>query len=160
MMEFLAPPLGARLMMATSLYTALISGLSLSFLGIFVLLWLPETLEFQSSTETLTAEDTASMQDSPTDDSSSTPPTKGFIQSFRDSVHDSLKPLGSMAKLIANDRNVLLSLPVFLVSRFSRQLMAVLLQYGSKRLGWTLASVCMFLLTDLWISFLWINLTD
>lgn len=141
MVELLAPPLGAFILTRTTLYNALISGLVLEFSGLLVLLIIPETLTLEPPVEGVGefgSHRSTTFQD---DSSTHIPPSKGNLKRLQESPKHAIKRLRSIKDLVLTDRNIYLALPAFLVNRLPRQIMAVLLQYASKRLGWTLAKV-------------------
>ena len=130
-------------MTVASVYNTLIIGFTIEFCGFLTLLAVPETLRMKPTENGLmsvTNPETEGTTDN-LDETTSIYARKGVTEWCSNCFQDVKISIKNILKLILADRHILLSLPAFLVNRLSRQVMAVLLQYIPKVLGWTLASV-------------------
>ena len=147
-------PLGAHLMSKMTLYTAVISSTVLEFSGIFVLLVIPETIKHvppnvQADESDDSASD-ASLESAGSRDEEDVTQVEierlGVLHRVQDLIRLGQGFLCRLIKLLSHDRTVLVALPAVVASRLGRPVVALLIQYVSKNLHWSLAKVCYFLM--------------
>lgn len=146
--ELVATPTGSLIMAKINLNTAMIAATALEFSGIFVLLVTPETL--CRSTETRSQPNEDNFEDIPSQatptraNDESNPEVAGQSETMptvKSLLRHAMELLSRPFELVFTNRTILLGLPAFLTSRLLRQVVSLLLQYVSKKLGWTIAAV-------------------
>lgn len=148
--ELIFLPIGSLIMTKISLHAAMISSISLEFSGLFILLMIPETLHCKREATAQPIEDATSLS---TDGQAAlgavgneVTPIKSYQEptskyTTRDRLHSTRKLLAEPIKLVCGDKYIPLGLPAFSTSRFLHQVVYLLVQYVSKKLDWTIASV-------------------
>lgn len=140
--ELAAPPLGSLIMIKSSPLMTMAVAVMVEFLAIFVLLFIPETLQHTAAEyEILNGE--IDSYGAVTQPEFGQPLPSQMVLSTRimEKVEAIREGLGEAAKFAIKDRNILLTLPSFLLPIIAQELMAFLLQYTSTKFGWTLAAV-------------------
>lgn len=140
--ELAAPPLGSLIMIKSSPLLTMVVATMVEFLSIFVLPFVPETLQHAAAEyETLNG-------DEPSNDAVVQPVLEQLLSSqktlstrIKEKTKAIMEGLGEAAKFTVKDRNILFTLPSFLLPIIAQELMAFLLQYTSTKFGWTLAAV-------------------
>ncbi|KAM0517658.1 hypothetical protein ACHAPE_004630 [Trichoderma viride] len=140
--ELAAPPLGSLIMIKSSPLMTMVVAVMVEFLAVFVLLFIPETLQH-------TAAEYEALNADVLPYGTVTQPELEQPLSSQESVSTRIKEkvkaitvgLGEAAKFAINDRNILFTLPSFLLPIIAQELMAFLLQYTSTKFGWTLAAI-------------------
>lgn len=122
--EAIATPISASLM-SISPWLPYMIAFAMSFVGLFVALWLPETLKGKS---VLTDDQPSINEDHESD--------HGLL------AH--LQKLREVGDFVRKNLNVFLILLCFFVASLGRQAIPLILQYGPKRFGWTIAKVRKF----------------
>lgn len=130
--ELIAPPIGS-LLMARNLWSPMFVGLAIQSAGIGITLIMPETREFFKSIKHKESSDPIEIQ-----------------PIFTNKDEDADTPLGKMPSRLKDyrealaffrDWNIFLLLLTFLICIIGQRSIQLLLQYVSKRYGWTLAHV-------------------
>lgn len=139
--ELAAPPLGSLIMIKSSPLTTMVVAVMIEFLAIFVLLFIPETLqhaavEYEALNGDVLSYGTVTQPELEQPLSSQTVSTR-----IKEKAKAITVGLGEAAKFAIRDRNILFTLPSFLLPIIAQELMAFLLQYTSTKFGWTLAAV-------------------
>lgn len=136
--EIIAPVLSSLLMAQGYLYVPMFIALPMELAGFGILFVIPNTLARKShsasgqvpeQTDNSTPAD--SVDEIPKKDSSGLTRRMSILS----------KPAKRLALLVVSDVRIGLVLLAFMVNKLSRQITELLVQYSSKRLGWTLAKV-------------------
>jgi hypothetical protein len=148
--EMAAPPIGSIIMLKSTPLTAWGASTVVEFGAIFILLLIPETLKRTTRTYEILSDDSGRNELGDYEDiEEELEATRGFhthslsrkMSEIRTRASNLWIPFKAVAQLAAHDRNILFSLPAFLVATMGRELIYLLLQYASARYGWTLAEV-------------------
>lgn len=130
--ELIAPPIGS-LLMARNLWSPMFVGLAIQSAGIGITLIMPETRQFFKSIKYKESSNPIEVQPilSNNNEDADTPPGK-MLSRFKDYRE---------ALAFFQDWNIFLLLLTFLICIIGQRSIQLLLQYVSKRYGWTLAHV-------------------
>lgn len=136
--EFLGPPLGSLLMAKIGPYFGFLSGTVLMAMGSFLLLLLPsKTARSRQSKAPMSGN--AVLDDVPTDVSTDDieVPKKpeSFVTRLSGHFHHGL------VAMLSNKR-LLVSIATMVVSKLTRPLLELTMQYMSVKFGWTISQVC------------------
>ncbi|KAL3421705.1 MFS multidrug transporter [Phlyctema vagabunda] len=141
--EILAPPLGSVLMQTWSVFTPLICGFPFELASLAVLSMIPNTIQLLqqhvSCHDGLAPDAPISSIDANHGRGSSSSFTR--IKARIEKLSD---PILQVWTLISRNRNILLVNISFLVTTLGRETLDFLVQYTSKRFGWSLAKVCAY----------------
>lgn len=140
--ELTAPPLGSLIMIKSSPLTTMVVAVMVEFLAIFVLLFIPETLQHAAvEHEALNADVLSYGTVTQTELEQPLPSQEILSTRLKEKAKAITGAMREAAKFAVKDRNILFTLPSFLLPIIAQELMAFLLQYTSTKFGWTLAAV-------------------
>lgn len=128
--EVLATPVSAYLM-TINLWIPYILGYIITLVGFMSTFFLPETLEYAK----------AKRLNRGTVDNSTETTTRLGKQSTLQALRHQMREFTESIQFMWADSNVLWMTVVVFVAVFSRQSTALLLQYASKKFGWSIAQV-------------------
>lgn len=130
--ELIAPPIGS-LLMGRNLWSPMFVGLAIQSAGIGITLIMPETREFFKSIKYKDSSDPTEIQPILSSDNEDADTPLGKMPSRLKDYREALT--------FFQDWNIFLLLLTFLICIIGQRSIQLLLQYVSKRYGWTLAHV-------------------
>ena len=142
--EVLAPPVGSILMSTWDAYAPLLCGFPFEAVALLILLKLPSTLHLVEQRPNIAEvlpenEDEESNTEDIRQDHQEDSVSKS--KAFNSRLRNALEPLIEVWTLVSGNRDVLLVAISFLVTTLGREILDFLVQYTSKRFGWSLADV-------------------
>lgn len=141
--EMVVPILGSALMERWNAFAPLIMGFPFELTSLIVLVMIPNTVKLatRDSEETPLLEDINATEGSENTNQG----THNTKRSLKTTFSNIVAPLIVTWTLIFRSRNLLLVNLSFLVTTLGRETLDFLVQYTSKRFGWSLAKVCVIL---------------